>query len=184
MDHIVIQHSWEEGYGIKPPKNGRFRAVPIPLHAQEALQTVITTHEPESIVFYGRSKSMPLSKSYVLNGLRDAIVTMKAADDAKTNQMTKEELKEHRQKLVREIIERRVGFHSWRHKLNTILRAAGVPDAKIRLLTGHRTPEMTDWYTQFLETDMADVTQAQIRLLDSPSETSRKVPAGEGSNAI
>ena len=58
-----------------------------------------------------------------------------------------------------------VGFHSWRHKLNTLLRAAGVPDAKIRLLTGHRSKEMTDWYTQFLETDMVDVTEAQVRLL-------------------
>ena len=119
----------------------------------------MTTYEPESIVVYGRSKSVPLSKSYILNGLRDAIVAMKMDDDPNVAEMTTEELKEHRKKLIRGIIERRVGFHSWRHKLNTILRAAGVPDAKIRLLTGHRTPEMTDWYTQLLDTDMADVTK-------------------------
>jgi integrase len=100
---------------------------------------------------------------------------MKMDEDPKVAGMTKEEIHEHRQKLIREIIERRIGFHSWRHKLNTILRAAGVPDAKIRFLTGHRTSEMTDWYTQFIETDMEDVTKAQVRLLDSPDESNPPV---------
>jgi hypothetical protein len=135
-DHVVIQHSWEEGYGIKLPKNGRSRAVPIPSHAHQALQTIMPPHEPKSIVFYGGSKSGPLSKSYILNGLRDAIVTMKMETDAKVADMTKEELQKHQIELIRETIERRIGFHSWRHELNTILRAARVPDPKIRLLTG------------------------------------------------
>ena len=67
--------------------------------------------------------------------------------------------------MLAEIEMRNVAFHSWRHKLNTLLRAAGVPDAKIRLLTGHRSKEMTDWYTQFLHTDLTDVTAVQTRAL-------------------
>ena len=90
---------------------------------------------------------------------------MTARADPATEKMNDEELAEYREKVLAEIKARDVGSHSWRHKLNTLLRAAGVPDAKIRLLTGHRSREMTDWYTGFLETDMADVTEAQVKLL-------------------
>ena len=79
--------------------------------------------------------------------------------------MSDQELAERQQQTLQEIAERRIGFHSWRHKLNTMLRAAGVPNAKIRLRTGHRSPDMTDWYAKFLETDMEDVTAAQIKHL-------------------
>jgi integrase len=164
-DHILIQHSWEQGYGIKPPKYGRSRAVPIPVVAQEALREVMEFFAPETLVFFGRDKSTPLSKDYVVNGLRDAIVTATAEADPATAKMNDEELAEYRKKVLAEIEARDVGFHSWRHKLNTLLRAEGVPDAKIQLLTGHRSKEMTDWYTQFLETDMVDVTEAQVKLL-------------------
>jgi integrase len=83
-DHLVIRHSWEERYGIKPPENERSRAVPLPEQAKKALQKVIADFQPASLVFYGRSPSTPLSKSYVLNGLRDANVTMKLNGDPRT----------------------------------------------------------------------------------------------------
>ena len=90
---------------------------------------------------------------------------MKMEKDAKTKEMSKDEPAERREQILQQIVHRRIGFHSWRHKLNTILRAAGVPDSKIPLLTGHRSADMTDWYTTFLETDMEDVTAAQVTLL-------------------
>lgn len=164
-DHILIQHSWEQNYGIKPPKGGQNRAVPIPVVAQEALSEVIAFFEPETLVFYGKDKSTPLSKNYIVDGLRDAIVTSTIDADLAAKEMNQEELEKYRKKLLAEIETRNVGFHSWRHKLNTLLRAAGIPDAKIRLLTGHRSEEMTDWYTQFLHTDLTDVTAAQTNAL-------------------
>jgi integrase len=164
-DHIVIQRSWEEGYGLKEPKFNQVRAIPIPKTTREAITQVIRDFEPERLVFYGKDKETPLSKTYILNGFRNAYVNMRAEADPKTRDLTKEELKTYRKNLLDGLKERGVGFHSWRHKLNTVLRAAGVPDAKIRLLTGHTTARMTDWYTQFLETDMADVTAAQAGLL-------------------
>jgi integrase len=164
-DHIVIQRSWEEGYGLKEPKFNQVRAVPIPKTTREAITQVIRDFEPERLVFYGKDKETPLSKTYILNGFRNAYVNMRAEADPKTRDLTKEELKTYRKNLLDGLKERGVGFHSWRHKLNTVLRAAGVPDPKIRLLTGHSTARMTDWYTQFLETDMADVTAAQAGLL-------------------
>jgi integrase len=44
---------------------------------------------------------------------------------------------------------RKITFHSWRHFLNSIGRGK-VPDEKLRLMTGHRTKEMTDHYTHLL----------------------------------
>lgn len=164
--HVVIQRSWEEGYGLKEPKYNQVRAVPIPKPTQEVLSQVIRDFEPETLVFYGKDKATPLSKTYILNGFRNAYVNMRVENDPATKDLTKEELKKYRKNVLQALKDREVGFHSWRHKLNTVLRAAGVPDAKIRLLTGHSTARMTDWYTQFLETDMEDVTAAQVGLLE------------------
>ena len=164
--HVVIQRSLQEGYGLKEPKYNQVRAVPIPKPTQEVLSQVIRDFEPETLVFYGKDKATPLSKTYILNGFRNAYVNMRVEADPATKDLTKEELKKYRKNVLQALKDREVGFHSWRHKLNTVLRAAGVPDAKIRLLTGHSTARMTDWYTQFLETDMEDVTAAQVGLLE------------------
>ena len=163
--HIIISRSWEEGYGIKPPKNGQSRAIPIPRYVQEVLQEIITTSKAEDLVFHGRTKSVPISKSHIVKALREAIIVMKLKEAGAVETMNPAEIATARRELLRDIMQRQIGFHSWRHKLNTMLRAAGVPDPKIRLLTGHRADGMTDWYTRFAATDLEDVTAAQTRLL-------------------
>jgi integrase len=49
--------------------------------------------------------------------------------------------------------------HSHRHTLNTILRAAGVPDHIIRMITGHRQKSMTELYTHFRMEDYSEVSK-------------------------
>jgi integrase len=80
-DHIVIQHSWEEGYGLKAPKFNQVRVVPVPRKTREVLGQVIRDFESETLVFYGKDKSTPLSKTYILNELRSAYVTMRVEAD-------------------------------------------------------------------------------------------------------
>ncbi|GHV25412.1 hypothetical protein AGMMS4952_03060 [Spirochaetia bacterium] len=46
-------------------------------------------------------------------------------------------------------MERGLSVHGWRHYLNTSLRMANVPDAKIQEITGHASLEETDRYTHF-----------------------------------
>ena len=58
---------------------------------------------------------------------------------------------------------RNVSFHSWRHFYNSLLRGR-IADAKLRRLTGHLSPSMTERYTHFQREDFADVIQIQKEL--------------------
>lgn len=55
-------------------------------------------------------------------------------------------------------------FHAWRHWLNTALRAHNITDGKLRLVMGHKTPEMTERYTSFSLEDFQDVSEVQEEL--------------------
>ena len=175
--HIVIQHAWEEGYGIKEPKYGSVRAVPISGSMYAALQNLVQTTNPESLLFFSeKRKDHPISKSHIEKGLYKALVNMALPADAHAVESrpnaTNEELVEVRQvrrELEATFRQRGITFHSWRHKLNSTLRSRGVPDSKIRLLTGHRSEAMTDWYTRYQAEDFAEVVQIHqpvLRLLD------------------
>ena len=55
---------------------------------------------------------------------------------------------------------RAIIFHSWRHFLNSVSRGR-VPDEKLRIMTGHRTEEMTEHYTHLLEEDYTEIRKVQ-----------------------
>jgi len=57
-------------------------------------------------------------------------------------------------------------FHAWRHFFNTMMRAGGVPDAKVKAVTGHKTSAMMDHYTSFRREDYADIIMAQEKFLN------------------
>ena len=162
-NHIEIRQSWEEKYGLKPPKYGSVRAVPISPHVSAVMQRLIEETRPTSLVFYGAAGlDRPMSKSHIEKNLHRAIVRMKTPAG-----LTAAERPAVTARISAELTARNIGVHSWRHKLNTVLRSAGVPDAKIRLLTGHRSSAMTDWYTRFQATDFTDVATVQTSLLES-----------------
>jgi integrase len=64
---------------------------------------------------------------------------------------------------------RRLSFHSWRHFLNTMLRSCGVPDAKVREITGHRSEQMSKWYAHLRTGDFGEVVELQTMLLAPPA---------------
>ena len=93
---------------------------------------------PQTLFFYGAAgHDKPMSKSYIAKNLYKALEKIGISEE--------------------ERIERNLTFHSHRHTLNTILRAAGVPDAIIRMMTGHRNQSMTELYTHFRKEDYSEV---------------------------
>ena len=76
----------------------------------------------------------PVSRIYLLNHLRKAM-------DAEEIDWKK----------------RNVGFHSWRHFLNTQLLSHGISGEKTREITGHTTEEMTQRYKHFELEDYRDI---------------------------
>ncbi|WP_083914572.1 tyrosine-type recombinase/integrase [Alkalispirochaeta alkalica] len=158
-DHILIRHAWEEGHGLKDPKYGSIRPVPIPPMVYSVLQEVIRRTQPSSLVFYGgKSKDRPMSKSHIEKSLMKALLKM---NEPKTRKLTTDEA----DTILEDYRTRGITFHSWRHKLNSLLRSRGVPDSKIRILTGHRSEAMTNWYTRYTMEDFGDVLTAHVPLL-------------------
>jgi len=151
-DRIEIMHSWEDKHGLKNPKFDSFRAVPISKKVYNCIRCVIKESCPENLLFFSNPdrKDIPIGKKCIEKHLYKAMELIGITQDERK--------------------ERNVTFHSWRHKLNSLLRAQGVPDSKIRLLTGHRGSAMTDWYTNYTAEDFTDVVKTQTALLGGNHE--------------
>ena len=132
-DHIAVVHAWERKAGLKAPKWDSARVVPLPaktaLHLREIIEASRFKDDPASLVFYGRTAHTPMAQSFISAALHNALAAMKIP-----------EAERRRRGIV---------VHSWRRWFNTMLRSGGVEDSKIRALTGHKSPAMTDRYTSF-----------------------------------
>ncbi len=147
-DKIVVRHSWVERYRIlKATKTGIVREIPIDGRLRAAL---LSGKEGEDFIFTGLG-DRPLYASCIRNNLRRAL------DRAGVS------LEQQR--------ERNICFHSWRHWLNSRLRAEGVPDVVTREITGHVTEEMTEHYTHITAEDSVGLLSIQARFMPrSPVE--------------
>jgi integrase len=144
-DYVMIRRSWEEGHGLKPPKYNSIRDVPISEPVSAALARVIRDTAPESIVFYGDAgKDRPMTKSCIEKTLYRALAAVGISEAERRR--------------------RGITFHSHRHFLNTTLRSQGVPDSKVRQVTGHRSAQMSDWYTHYRADDFKEVVAVQAQL--------------------
>ena len=146
-DHIDIRHSWEDHSGLKEPKWGSVRSVPISQTIQRALERVVAATHPQTFVFYGeKGTDRPIGARAVENWLYEAM------DRAGISPAERRD--------------RNLTFHSWRHRLNTVLRSRGLADHKLRMITGHRTQAMSDHYTHYQASDFPEVIQLQNTLLN------------------
>ena len=149
-DHVQIHTAWEEGYGLKEPKYGSIRDIPISPPVYQALIRTIEITEATELVFHGARKETPLSKSAIENNLYSALA-----------QIGIDEVERRKRNLT---------FHSHRHTLNTLMRSQGIPDAKIRLITGHREESMTERYTRFRLGDLTDIQSVQTEIVNGSTE--------------
>ncbi len=148
-DHVEIRQSWEQGHGLKEPKYGSVRDVPISERVAEALGRVIAETHAETLVFYGDAIDQPLSKSVIERQFYRALERIGISEAERR--------------------ERGITFHSHRHFLNTLLRSRGVADSKVREITGHRSERMSDRYTHYEASDFAEVLDLQAVLLEAPA---------------
>ena len=141
--YIDVEWSWDRKYGLEEPKYSSKRAIPIPAKTFACLRGLVEISpytEPTDFVFWGHYRERPTSQRNVLKFLYSAFEKIGIS-------------KEQR-------IERNITFHSWRHFFNSFFRTK-IPDAKLQRLTGHRTQEMTEWYTKFKIADFQDVLKIQ-----------------------
>lgn len=127
-DEIRVSHNWQVGEGLKAPKWGSSRAVPLPAKTGDTLRDLVTLNPwNDGFVFYGRARGTPMSKVSIDRDYRLGIVKAGISEADR--------------------VARGLTFHAWRHWYVSMLRG-GIPDHSLRALTGHKTEAMTERYTE------------------------------------
>lgn len=141
--YIDIQHAWEQGFGLKGAKWDSNRMVTVPASVMKIVTSLIDISpygNTDDFVFYGECREKPLHSRAFINSLYNALAEIGIDENARKARL--------------------ISFHSWRHFFNSVMRGH-VPDEKLRLMTGHRTEEMTEHYTHPLEEDYKEAKKVQ-----------------------
>jgi integrase len=197
-DRLFIRHSYSIRDGLKTPKNGEARVVPLlpgvrtallahdanNLHALEEKRARLPETMrprlpgPERFIFMGIKPNRPIDANRILLGMRKALVSMNGKEWGD---------KEARKKVLAEYSARGIDFHSWRHWYATNM--ADRLDARtVQKATGHKTEAMLEHYAEHeLEGDLSRLgvaageafgglieKDAGTRLEDSSTESSQE----------
>jgi len=139
--YIDVDSSWDRmTKSVKSTKTRKARFVPIPTSVQMLLRELLAANpdlEDDDFVFPGRKPRQPLDRKMVERVLFKMLAEI-GIDEASR-------------------IERNITFHSARHFFNSLLVNRGVPDLKVKALTGHTTDAMTNHY--YHVDDLKDVAE-------------------------
>jgi integrase len=127
--HINVRNNWQDMEGIKRPKNGSVRIAPLPSPLAAVLKEVRKA-APEKNGFVLESPKMP-----------DRPVCNNFFSKALTKELTAIGISAEEQKR------RNITFHSLRHTFVTLGRLAGISDAEIQALAGHKDAAMMNRYS-------------------------------------
>ncbi len=154
-DEIRVCHNWQDREGLKPPKWGSVRKVPVPSRTLEALHDLIDSNPwKDGFVFWGNSRGKPPSTTVIEDAFYSGMKAIGISEEQRRS--------------------RGLTFHQWRHWFNSVLRGR-VPDHALRLLTGHSSEAMQDHYTE-----VTDEQRREVRLLAEGMLTDDASKGGEG----
>ncbi len=145
-DYIHICHNYQHADGVKAPKWGSIRDVPLPVMTHRALEALASTNpHGNGFIFWSRDPKRPMSSRTAINGLIAALKRIGISNE--------------------ERMRRGIHFHSWRHWYNSMLRGR-VEDHALRALTGHKAEAMTERYSHVTEEQRAAVLRLAGKLID------------------
>ena len=142
-DRLHVRHSWSNLDGLKAPKTGEERDVPLIGSVREALLALAKKNPqgvgPMTFVFWSSTQAdRPMDFHFLLDPLKDALLKLR---------LNEKDLKEPgKVQRAREYwTARAVVFHSWRHYFAARM-ADQVEARKAMLATGHRDKVVFDAY--------------------------------------
>ncbi len=154
-DRLEINHSWSFADGLKAPKNGEVRIVPLlPAVKKELLELAFSNpHKDKQFIFYGTLPDKPCDLHILQDGLRQAVIDIRLPEDERRDP-------DKRTKENRKIMDDGIVFHSWRHYYARHL-ADRIEMRKVQLATGHKSGAMAEHYANHgAEQDFLDVAKA------------------------
>jgi integrase len=135
---IHIRHNWQDMEGIKAPKCGSTRDVPLPAAVYEAAEA----YRKKSVgpLVFGRADGKPLCNGY----FRLALISELAGIGVNTGIV-----REGGKTLIDDSVQRRrnITFHSLRHTFVSLARLAGIGDFQAQALAGHKSGAMMERYS-------------------------------------
>ena len=131
-DMLYVRRAWSPVDGLKCPKNGKERKVPIPPEVRQELLKLAAKNphknmfaESDGFVFWGTMPDKPLVSNQITEGFKNALYSIGITEK------------------MRE--ERNIVFHSRRHFYATTI-AHDVDEKHAQMVLGHETPAMTRHY--------------------------------------
>ncbi len=143
-NRLYVRHSWSALDGLKTPKNGKAREVPMLPSVKSALAKLATENpfgwDKERFIFYGTLPEKPVVENVLVEGFKDALARAGVSEAERK--------------------ERNIVFHSWRHYYAKVI-ADRVDQRQAQLALGHMTAAMTAYYADHkTEADLAVIERA------------------------
>lgn len=143
-NRLYVRHSWSAHDGLKTPKNGKAREVPLLPSVKAALAKLATENpfgwDKERFIFYGTLPEKPVVENVLVEGFKDALVRSGVSES---------------ERKARNIV-----FHSWRHYYAKVI-ADRVDQRQAQLALGHMTAAMTAYYADHkTEADLVAIERA------------------------
>ncbi|MCF7951453.1 MAG: site-specific integrase [Spirochaetaceae bacterium] len=141
-ERLQIMHSYSRNDGLKTPKNGETRSVPLVPSVHKEIQKLIEENPhgngPDRFVFYSEEPDKPMSPNLLRRGLERALIDIKLTKEEKKD-------KEKVEKVKADWKTRNITFHSWRHYYASNM-ADRVDLRTVQLATGHKSKAMAAHY--------------------------------------
>ena len=156
QDSILVAHSYSKKVGLKGTKTNKNRTIPLPEAVLKQLKELAAAnpHGEDWVFWRPDTPGKPIYERRIEFGFYEALETIGVVDDP-----NEPPIPESRQG-------RRLSFHSLRHWFTATLHGI-LPDAKLRLLTGHSSEAMTARYDHITETDKTLLVKAQTERIAS-----------------
>jgi integrase len=146
--HIFLCGQYDE-YGYRETKTKIKHHIPLTSEVIADLRKLMKLNG-EGFLFSLDGGATPISRKHMYNGYMAAIKNIGMTD--------------------KEIADRGLNLHGWRHFCNTELQKAGLSIPKVQAVTGHKSDRMTEWYTHFDPSEFGEVPKVQAALLRADEE--------------
>jgi integrase len=125
---LNVRHSWSTYDGLKVPKNGETRRVPLLPEVRAKLFELVADNPygPEGFIFYGNLADKPVDRSVLLGGLHDTLAAIGINAEA-----------------------RGIVFHSWRHYYAARMADRMTAD-QVSRITGHKSKAVFEEYADHI----------------------------------
>ena len=150
-DHIFLCGQHDE-YGYRETKTKVKHHIPLTAELISDLERLKSVNG-EGFLFSLSGGVKPVTRRYLYNGFISALKNIGMSG--------------------KEIADRGLTLHAWRHFCNTELQKGGLDIPKVQAVTGHKSTRMTDWYTHFNPEEFGKVPQIQADLLRPRLDTEK-----------